>query len=375
MRAAAAASSDASLSEPFYGFGQPPFAPTPDPRFLFRSESHGNAIAQLLQAIRRKHPFVVLTGDVGTGKTTICHAVLEQLDSSTFSSLILNPFLSIEELLRQALLDFGVVSRAAVRNGRLATASMHELMSTLGEFLQSLVAVRGSAVLIIDEAQHIPPAVLEQLRILSNLETHESKLLQIVLAGQLGLNDLLSEPNMRPLNQRISVRVELKPLNRVEIEAYIAHRSRVARGSSAVMLESDTLDLIHAFSGGVPRIINMLADQSLTRGADLRVDRITPAIVEEAAANLGLGLPPPARTPRRRRVPRWLIGLAAATAVVAAVTWLAPLDRMLGPTIDTPVILTLPATPAPPRKVIAGSLTPIPTPEELLAPPVPLSAP
>src|ERR671919_3047614 len=126
------------MYEEYYGFVQPPFTLTPDPRFLYRSESHDEALTMLLQAIRRKEGFIVLTGDIGTGKTTLCRALLEQVDTATFTSLILNPFLAVEELLREILLDFGVVSRDAVRNGRIAGATKHELISTLHDFLLSL---------------------------------------------------------------------------------------------------------------------------------------------------------------------------------------------------------------------------------------------
>jgi general secretion pathway protein A len=157
------------MYEDYYGFVQPPFSLTPDPRFLYRSESHDLALQQVWQAIRRKEGFIVLTGDIGTGKTTLCRALLEQLDMTTFTSLILNPFLSVEELLREILLDFGVVSREAVRSGRIASPSKHELASTLHDFLLSLVPIRASGVLIIDEAQHLSPQVLEEIRVLSNL--------------------------------------------------------------------------------------------------------------------------------------------------------------------------------------------------------------
>ena len=177
------------MYEDYYGFIQPPFSLTPDPRFLYRSESHDLALQQVWQAIRRKEGFIVLTGDIGTGKTTLCRTLLELFDETTFTALILNPFLSIEELLREVLLSFGVVSKDALRTGRLSTASKHELVRTLHDFLLSLVPLHGSAVLIIDEAQHLSAQVLEQIRIISNLETNESKLLQIVLVGQLNLLD------------------------------------------------------------------------------------------------------------------------------------------------------------------------------------------
>ena len=143
------------MYEDYYGFVQPPFSLTPDPRFLYRSESHEVALQQVWQAIRRKEGFIVLTGDIGTGKTTLCRTLLEQFDQTTFTALILNPFLSVEELLREVLLSFGVVSKDALKSGRLATASKHELVRTLHDFLLSLVPLHGSAVLIIDEAQHL----------------------------------------------------------------------------------------------------------------------------------------------------------------------------------------------------------------------------
>jgi general secretion pathway protein A len=309
------------MYEQYYGFVQPPFTLTPDPRFLYRSESHEEAITLLLQAIRRKEGFIVLTGDIGTGKTTICRALIEQLDTATFTSLLLNPFLSVEELLREVLLDFGVVSRDAVRSGRIATASKHELISTLHEFLLSIMPIKGSAVLIVDEAQHLSPQVLEQIRIISNLETNEAKLLQIVLVGQLNLLGVLADAELRQLDQRISIRAALKPLTREEVEAYIAHRLWVARGSTAVAFESDALDLVHRFTGGIPRIINLLCDRVLMAGSAARVNRITTGLIEEAAGNLGLKLPvviQPKRLPRVTTVAAVILAIVAALVLVFA---------------------------------------------------------
>jgi len=363
------------MYEQYYGFVQPPFTLTPDPRFLYRSESHEEAITLLQQAIRRKEGFIVLTGDIGTGKTTSCRALLEQLDASVFTSLILNPFLSVEELLREVLLDFGVVSREGVRTGRIATASKHELISTLHEFLLSLMPIHGSAVLIIDEAQHLTPQVLEQIRIISNLETNEQKLLQIVLVGQLNLLDGLAAAEMRQLDQRISIRATLKPLNREEVEAYIAHRLWVARGSTAVTFEPTALDRMHAYTAGVPRIINLLCDRSLMQSAQMRVNRLTPAIIEEAAASLGLRLPEkgrqkkkkkaavaPATAPTRVRV-AGMAALVLALLVVAGL-WFTPVDQLID--------VGLPAPPPSPvyQPRYATGAKPIPRADLLLPPPV-----
>jgi len=364
------------MYEQYYGFVQPPFTLTPDPRFLYRSESHEEAITLLRQAIRRKEGFIVLTGDIGTGKTTTCRALLEQLDASVFTSLVLNPFLSVEELLREVLLDFGVVSREGVRSGRISTASKHELISTLHDFLLSLMAIHGSAVLIIDEAQHLSPQVLEQIRIISNLETNESKLLQIVLVGQLNLLDMLAAAEMRQLDQRISIRAALKPLNREEVEAYIAHRLWVARGSTAVGFEPAALDRVNAYTGGVPRIINLLCDRSLMQSAQMRVNRVTPAIIDEAARSIGLKLPGRRQAKRQaanaESKPWRVAGIvgAAVALLVAGIIWFVPVDQL----IDAAV----PPSPGPPpyqsRYPFGAKL--IPQPDLLLpAPPTPPPTP
>ncbi len=344
------------MYEEFYRFGQPPFTLAPDPRFLYRSESHDEAINRLQQSIRRKEGFILLTGDIGTGKTTVCRTLLQQLDVNTFTSLILNPFLSVEELLREILLDFGVVSREAVRSGRLSRASKHELITTLQEFLMSLMAIRGSGVLIIDEAQHLSPEVLEQIRVISNLETNDSKLLQIVLVGQLNLLDVLAAADMRQLDQRISLRAVLKPLNREEVEAYIAHRLWVAKGADAVRFDSGAVATVHAITSGVPRVINLLCDRSLMVGAEMKVNVITSEIVEQGAIKLGVTSPAVANKARVARARGWgIVGTAAALAL-AAVLFFAPLYRLID-TVPPPrprspaTRLPVPFTPIPPEQI------------------------
>src|SRR5215471_15794544 len=207
------------MYESYYGFIEKPFSLTPDPKYLYRSQSHGDAFDLLQYAIRRREGFVVVTGDIGTGKTTLCRALLEQIDRATFTALVLNPFLSEEDLLRLVLQDFGVVSREEMKRGRLGSISKQELIDTLNEFLLSLLPLGAGALLIIDEAQNLPRQVLEQIRILSNLETNKEKLLQIVLVGQPTLKDLLRSADLRQLDQRVSIRYELKPLSREETSA------------------------------------------------------------------------------------------------------------------------------------------------------------
>jgi general secretion pathway protein A len=317
--------SDSPAYEEFYGFVQSPFTLTPDPRFLYLSESHDDALRQLRQSIRRKEAFIVLTGDIGTGKTTLCRTLLEQLDETTFTSLILNPLVTVEELLREILLDFGVVSRDAVRGGRLASASKHELASTLHDFLRSIVPIKGSGVLIVDEAQHLSPQVLEEIRVLSNMETNESKLLQVVLVGQLNLLDVLAAADMRQLDQRISLRAKLQPLTRLETEAYVAHRLSVAAGSTPVAFDAAALDDVHALSGGVPRVINLLCDRTLTLAAAEGATEVTRDMVREAAGVLGMKPLPP--TSWWRRIPLWalilVVVLAALGLALLFVPWIA----------------------------------------------------
>lgn len=338
------------MYEEYYGFVQPPFSLTPDPRFLYRSESHDVALQQVWQAIRRKEGFIVLTGDIGTGKTTLCRTLLEQFDATTFTALILNPFLSVEELLREVLLNFGVTSREALHTGRLATASKHELVRTLQDFLLSLIPLHGSAVLIIDEAQHLSADVLEEIRILSNLETTDQKLLQIVLAGQLNLLDVLHQQNMRQLDQRISIRCTLKPLNREEVEAYITHRLWVARGSTSVVFTPQGLDMVHQITGGVPRMINLVCDRALMAGREAETDKITDVEVVAGAAALGLAVPKGAQRRkqwRRAGVRAGRASLLSALAVVLAVS--AAALYFLGNPLEwlTPDPLAPPASPAP----------------------------
>jgi general secretion pathway protein A len=360
------------MYEDYYGFVQPPFSLTPDPRFLYRSESHDVALQQVWQAIRRKEGFIVLTGDIGTGKTTLCRTLLEQFDETTFTALVLNPFLSVEELLREVLISFGVVSKDALKTGRLATASKYELVRTLHDFLLSLVPLHGSAVLIIDEAQHLSSEVLEEIRVLSNLETNDQKLLQVVIVGQLNIIEILHKPDLRQLDQRISIRCYLKALTREEVEAYVTHRLWVARGSSSVTFTPRAFDLVHSISSGIPRMINLVCDRALMAGCEKQTSRITEDHVVKAAAQLGHEVPngkikgekpatPVAEGPSRRPL---LIGAVSAVAalVVAGTIWLVgnPVGLMSsGPALEPP---------EPPARVSPAAAEALPAPADMPVP-------
>ena len=302
--ALARAREEYAMYEEYYGFSEKPFSLTPDPKYLYKSESHANAFELLQYAIRRREGFVAITGDIGTGKTTLCRAILEQLDRRTFTALVLNPFLSEEDLLRLILQDFGVLSREELKGGRLRGISKQDLIETLNEFLLSLLPLRARALLIIDEAQHLPRQVLEQIRILSNLETDKEKLLQIVMVGQLNLKDVLRSPELRQLDQRVSIRYDLKPLTAEETAAYVAHRLTIAGGGSAVSFSPKALDLVHRCTGGIPRLINLLCDRALLGAYTERSIRIAPIMVRKAAISLELPVP-------RQSVVAWVRSRAA----------------------------------------------------------------
>jgi general secretion pathway protein A len=309
------------MHEEYYGFVEKPFSLTPDPKYLYKSESHANAFDLLQYAIRRREGFVVVTGDIGTGKTTLCRAVLEQLDKKTFTALVLNPFISEEDLLRIILQDFGVVSRDEIKRGRLTGVSKQELLDTLNEFLLSLLPLRACALLIIDEAQNLPHHVLEQIRILSNLETDKEKLLQIVLVGQLNLRDLLRSPELRQLDQRVSIRYELKPLTREETALYVAHRLTIAGGGAVVSFAPKALELVYKYTTGIPRLINLVCDRALLGGYSARTNRITPDMVLAAATGLEFAAPRASLLGwLRRRVGAFAAG-AALMAVISAAAW------------------------------------------------------
>jgi len=349
-------SREASLYESFYGLVQSPFALAPDPRFLYLSESHDSAIRRILQALRRREGFIVLSGDIGTGKTTLCRALLEQLDQTAFSCLILNPFVTVEELLRQVLVDYGVVSRDGIRSERFTAASRHELVGVLSDFLLTLAPLQGSAVVIIDEAQHLAPAVLEELRIIAGMHSHDARLLQIVLVGQPGLLEVVSAADMRQLDQRISLKAMLQPLTREDVHQYVTHRLTVAGESVSVIFEGAALKRLYALSGGVPRVINLLCDRALMAGAERGLHEISAEMIDEASDAVSFRrAPAEVDQPRRRiRVPAWGVFVIIVLGLLGMVPLVAPLHRFVhaeapglpvAPPADIPEIIPLPVPP------------------------------
>jgi general secretion pathway protein A len=278
---------EAVAYESYYGFSEKPFGPKPDSKFLFRSESHTNAIELLQYAIQRREGFVVMTGDTGMGKTTLCRTLLEKVDRKTFAALLLNHFGSEEDLLRAILQELGLVSSGEEQpGGRQPTKQ--EMVNTLHDFLLSLVPLGARAVLIIDEAQNLALPILEQVRILSNFETDKDKLLQIFLIGQLSLVPLLRSPELRQLDQRVSLRYQLKPLSEEEVGGYVTHRLAVASATQSVVFTPAALRLVREYTAGIPRLINLLCDRALAGGCSAQTTRIEEDMVAAAAQELDL---------------------------------------------------------------------------------------
>jgi general secretion pathway protein A len=279
--------------EPYYGLTEKPFSLSPDPRFLYRSPAHAPMFDELRAGIRRREGIIILTGEPGTGKTTLCRSVLAALDRKTFCAFVADPFVSREDLLKMLLIEFGVTSIDDVKSGRLHSATRSELSYPLYEFLRSLVPLQAYAVLIIDEAQNLSAQLLEEVRILADLEGPE-KLLQLVLVGQPELRGKMKDPTIRQVDQRISVRCSLEPLERSALPAYIAHRLTVAgSGSDRVEFAAESINLLYTASNGNPRVINLIADKALYHGYLARTWIITPALVIAALRDLGYAEPVP----------------------------------------------------------------------------------
>ena len=257
----------------FYGLKEMPFNMTPDPRFLFFSAQHREAFDHLVYGIENRKGFIELTGEVGSGKTTLCRAVLSTLPKRVRTALVLNPSLSETQLLRAILNDFGLRTRNKDRLSHI---------EQLNSFLLEQCKEGNNVAVIIDEAQDLAPEVMEQVRLLSNLETDQHKLLQIVLAGQPELSERLSRPDLRQLRQRIMVRCNLRSLTGDETGMYIAHRLAVAGAESSVGFDSDAVRLVYKYSKGTPRPINALCDRVMLAGYVAGKLRIGAAEVKKA---------------------------------------------------------------------------------------------
>ncbi|MAE64862.1 MAG: ATPase [Phycisphaeraceae bacterium] len=263
----------------YYGFDEAPFNLTPDPRFLFLSPKHREALNHMMYGLRQRKGFMQLTGEVGAGKTTICRQMLRMLPSSFRTALVLNPCLTDVQLLSTIVSEFGL---DPPQRDRIT------LLETLNEFLLEQVTAGNDAVLIIDEAQDLTMELLEQVRLLTNLETDQRKLLQIILIGQPELRDKLNDPRLRQLRQRISVRYHLKSLTRIEMDLYIRQRLRVAGGQQGQGPRFNPMALrrTYRYSKGIPRLVNAACDMSLLAGYVSKQSRVTSTLVRRAIRQL-----------------------------------------------------------------------------------------
>jgi general secretion pathway protein A len=324
---------------------QDPFSIAPDPRFLFMSERHREALAHLLFGVSGTGGFVLFTGDIGTGKTTVCRCFLEQMPATCQVAIVFNPKLSVGELLQTICEEFHVVVDTGAD-----PQSLKPYVDALNVFLLQSHAAGQSSVLIIDEAQNLRPEVLEQLRLLTNLETHERKLLQIVLIGQPELRTILQRPELEQLSQRVIARYHLESLDLADTTRYIQHRLAVAGHSGPLPFDEKSLRRIYALTRGVPRRINLLCGRSLLGAWANGLHQVDRRMVEQAAAEVfgadGAG------AARVRRTRLWQLG--AACCVLALV-----LGLQYGPRVSSkaPVAAALaapqPAPAAPAASAVA----------------------
>ncbi|HTT11366.1 MAG TPA: AAA family ATPase [Burkholderiaceae bacterium] len=337
----------------YFGLKQPPFSIAPDPRYLFMSERHREALAHLLYGVRGGGGFVLLTGEIGAGKTTVCRCFLEQIPKRCNVAYIFNPKLTVEELLKSICAEF----RIPYEHEGPGVPTVKDYVDVLNEYLLRTHAVGQNNVLIIDEAQNLSADVLEQLRLLTNLETNERKLLQIVLIGQPELRTMLAKPGLQQLAQRVIARYHLEALSEPETLRYVRHRLNVAGLSRAVPFDRASLKRIYVYSRGVPRRINLLCDRALL-GAYANGKTIVDAQTVEMAAREVLDLPDfnAARRSRYERLTTLGLGLAAGAALVGAVALALDRGDRAGAPGTTAVVGTITTAPAP---ATAGAVAPL----------------
>ena len=370
------------IYEAFYGLKDEPFSITTDPKFFYLSASHELAFNELLNGLRRREGLLMVTGETGTGKTTLCRAVIQELGPRTFSAMILNPYMSGPEIFRIVLRDFGLVSHEDLRRGALATADLPQLLDAVEGFLRSLVPLEAQAVIVLDEAQALPPQVLDNLRMLTAIEHNNRRLVQIVLCGQPGLLKTLSTEPMYALNERVTRRVSLVPLPAHEVQAYIQHRLSVAGGADSVSFSEAAGRLVAELAHGLPRRVNVLCDRALQEGRIAGVNVIAPEHIKKAARSLaGLHEPPvapeeppaaaveemaalalgePVERPRRLRPAIFAVVGGVAAAAILTYGWMTYRTATAG----VPLV-----TPAQPARDVGNPVAPLPVP---LAQPEPL---
>lgn len=306
---------------PFYGLKAKPFNATPDPDFLYLTPGHREALAQLLYGVQMKKGFIVLTGEVGTGKTTLLHTLLQRLDGNTSVAFIFNSTLPFDGIVEYMLEDFGIAKSATTHAQRLFA---------LNSFLIERRRAGENAILILDEAQNLDPPTLEQVRLLSNFETPREKLLQILLVGQPELGVRLQLPQLRQLKQRIGLRCSILPLTPEQTPDYIRSRLRVAGARDLGLFTDDAVARISEYAGGIPRVINIVCDHCLLFGYADQKRKVDGDIVQQAIKYVEEGRRERPRTPGGSQplwvtALRWVLGVLA----VAPLGWMAVL--VVGP--------------------------------------------
>lgn len=264
----------------FYGLVRSPFEMSPDPSFLYLGDTHREGLAMLQYAMQSRKGFVALTGEVGTGKTTLVHALLSQLEVTTPSAFVFNPRLDPLDFLRVLFDEFGIEEQCRTKA---------EYLMALNHFLIECLSQDRIALLIIDEAQNLSSDMLEEVRLLSNLETSTSKLLQIMLVGQPELDDMLDRPDLRQLRQRIVLRHHLRPFDAEELDHYVDERLRLAGYTGKGIFKRSARKELFAVTGGVPRLVNVVCDSALLMGYSRGQETLGGDVIAEAAAELRLG--------------------------------------------------------------------------------------
>ena len=257
----------------FFGLKEKPFSVTSDPNFLFLSRVHKEAFSHLIYGIKERKGFLEITGEIGAGKTTLCRALLNQLDRNTKSAFVFNSTLPELQLLQVILEDFGLVVEKKTKAA---------MLRQLNAFLIEELSKEGNVILIIDEAQNLKPSILEEIRMLSNLETDKEKLFQIILVGQPELKNKLNSPALKQLKQRIGIRFHITPLEKDEIDKYIYHRLSVAGSKGDIKFSEDAINCIYNYSGGIPRLINMVCDKALLAAYVMETKEISLPVVERS---------------------------------------------------------------------------------------------
>jgi general secretion pathway protein A len=343
--------------EAFYGLSEKPFDLSTDPKFFYHSASHDGVLREILAAIQRRDGIVVLTGGAGLGKTMLCRAMALELDRRTVTSTVFDPFLSVDDVLKTVLVDFGVVSRGDL--ARAPVVARDVLTAALESFLESLAALQATAVLIIDEAQNASPAVLAEV-LAAFPAMQGSHRVQLVLVGQPALNPLLKRPELTRFAELVTLRVKLRPLGDDEVTGYVAHRLSAAGGSARVIFSDGAFERIHHLSRGVPRVVNLLCDRALRLGAQISASVIGTRLIEDAAEELDLAAP---FVERRMVVRRVLITIALIALMLVGAfgaSWVFRDDaaRVLLQWLNVP------AAPGGPVRSLPAPLAPIPVPAD-----------